>query len=281
MTFDVAKSLLNSNSSRKKRRYALLLFSAREGGGQRDVRTIEKVFASALPDMTLLRLEDPDEGLKVLLLKNIELIIIDDTFFGDDVMAVEYAVEAKKRKKCPIVFVTSNERRLIEEYRKQMALYEELDDYLSTPVDFIELSRRLKRVAAEDGRAAKRFNVDEKLAMYRLDTGTHMTGTLTDMSLVGFGLTLDHDVVFRRHEQIQVSVPLMSFSIFHPQYGDFLRLSGKVRRISIDGKNIGCSIEYITPMQNDCLVRLIEQVAKRLRLQRANATKKTNVEAGT
>lgn len=279
MSQDVANAILNgNNNNRKKRQYALLLFNAKTAV-QRDIKTVEKVFASALPGLTLLRLEDPDEGLKVMLLKNFEIIVIDSSFLGDDAQSVEYAAEAKKRKKCPIIFITHQENLLIKEYRSKLHLYEEMDDFMVSPVDFVDLSRRLKKFAQADARSAKRFLVEENVGIFRLNDDKYYQGFLSDISLVGFGIKLQSESLFRRGEQIQVKIPLGPFTIFHPHYGDILKLSGNVRRLSINGHYLGCSIEYITPMQSDCLVTLLEQIAARERQMRSNSGKKGLAEA--
>lgn len=276
MAFD-ANALFQTGSNRRKKRYVLLLLSSK-GADARDIRTIERAVQVNLPEHTLIRLEDPEEGLKVLLVKNVEHVIIDVSFFNDDALSIEYGLEAKKRKKVPIFFVAKNESTLIGEYRRLMFMYEELDDYVLAPVDFVEIGRKLKRAVTMDARAARRFSVNQPVRIERIDASSkECVGTLVDVSLVGFGLDVDTEGMFRRGEQVRVWIPLSAFGIFHPQYGEFLKVAGKVRRLSIDGKNVGCSVEHLTPMQNDCLAALLEQVARRIRQQRLASARKPSL----
>ena len=99
LAFDAAQALLSTPSSRRKKRYILYLVHPKFVSDS-DIRVVTRAVGSACPEHTLIRLEDPDEAIKVLLLKNIELIVIDHSFFQDDVLAIEYGVEIKKRKKC-------------------------------------------------------------------------------------------------------------------------------------------------------------------------------------
>lgn len=279
MTFDVAAALMNQNNdaSKAKKRYSLLLFNTKSALDA-DVRTIERAINMALPDHVLLRMEDPDEALKLIIIKNVELIIMDTSFLTEEKMCVEYALEAKKRKKCPVFFIARDEQKLIAEYRKQMYLYEELDDYLLSPLDALEMARRLKRLETTKSRAAKRFAADAQVRCFRLDSDTPHHGSLRDLSLVGFSLSLDDNEVFRRNEQVQIRINLAGFNMFHGYYGDYLRLSGKVRRVSIDGKKIGCSIEHITPMQLECLTQILEKLARRQRRAKMEEKKQQAIE---
>jgi hypothetical protein len=273
LAFDAAQALLSTPSSRRKKRYILHLVHPKFASDV-DIRVVTRAVGSACPEHTLIRLEDPDEAIKVLLLKNIELIVIDHSFFQDDVLAIEYGLEIKKRKKCPLFFTTRNENNLIREYRDRMSLYEEMDDYLVTPLDAVELSRKLRRAGALESRAAKRFSLNEDVNLLRVNDDSNARVRLVDLSLVGFGIELTVEPLMTRLEQIRIQVPLPSFGIFHPQYGEFLKLSGRVRRVSIDGRRVGCSFEHLTPMQSDCLTRLLEQVARKARLTRIAAKPK-------
>lgn len=273
MSFDAAQALLATPSSRRKKRYILHLVHPRFASDA-DVRVAVRAVASACPEHTLIRLEDPDEAIKVLLLKNIELILLDHSFFQDDVLAVEYGLEIKKRKKCPLFFTTRSEQNLIREYRDRMSLYEEMDDYLLSPLDPVELARKLRRFGSVESRAAKRFAMNEEVLLLRVNDDSQVRARLVDLSLVGFGIELKVEPLMSRMEQVRIQVPLPSFGIFHPQYGEILKLSGRIRRMSIDGRRVGCSLEHLTPMQSDCLTRLLEQVARRARLARIAAKPK-------
>jgi hypothetical protein len=96
---------------------------------------------------------------------------------------------------------------------------------------------------------------------------------LVDMSLVGFGVLVKQEPLLTRGEQVRIHVPLPPFGLFHPQYGEVLKLAGRVRRMSIDGHRLGCSLEHVTAMQLDCLTRLLELVVRKNRLARLQVQK--------
>lgn len=263
--FDAEGKSIFDIAPKKKKRYVLYLFKLTREDETR-IRTIEKAIQNALSEHILVRFEDPNEALKALLVKNIEIIFIDYSLFDDDNITIDFGVECKKRKKCPLFFVAKNEEELVKRYREKLSLYEEFDDYFKDPIDFIEISRKIKRAATTIGRRARRFSLGIPIKVYRLNSDSYEDVILNDISLVGFSLSITNDHFFKTNEQIKIKVPINEFNLFHPQYGDFLPISGKVRRISINGKNIGCSIEYTTPMQFEVLMNLLEKVTRKLRM---------------
>ncbi len=262
---DVASELMKRNTPRKKKRYMLLLY-----GGARfnenEVKTFERVVQTHFRDHILIRLEDPDEALRLLLIKNIDLIVIDPSFFDDVALTVEYAVELKKRKKVPILFFCENELKLITEYRKSMHLYEELDDYCISPVEYSDLSKRIKRMLQSSGRAAKRFQVGVPIEVFTLDQRSPMPAVLADLSLVGAGIIWTSEEQILRGTQLKIVIPLRKFNVFHATYGDFLNLAGRVMRISIDGRTLGLAFVHQTQMQSDLLQEILDVLAQRKRI---------------
>jgi len=220
----------------------------------RDAVTVRQAIYSVLVDHSIIPLSDPDEGLKILLLKDFELIVIDHSFLHNETLTVEYALEAKKRRKRPIFFITLNEQKLITAYRKLMFMYEEADNYFTCPVNFLEVSKTLRRVDVSENRRAKRFILNKPLQIYSLELDTMINAHLTDISLVGFGLKLDASHSFKRNDQLQIHIPISWYGLFHRDFGEILKLSGRVRRISIDGNKVGCSLEFITETKQECLI---------------------------
>jgi hypothetical protein len=272
VTFDVAQALLTQPGNRKKKRYVLHLVETTRSSVQ-ESKIITRAVGQAMPEHTLIRLEDPDEALKVLLLKNVELMILDHTFFDDDVLSVEYAAEVKKRKKCPVFFTTRSQKKLIESYRTLMTLYEEMDDYAGVPLDPVELARKFRRAATLEGRTAKRFPVQQEISLHRIDNDSVHKAKLVDLSLVGFGVEVSKELLLARTEQLRIQIPLVPFGLFHPQYGEWIKLAGRVRRVSIHGQVVGCSFEHLTPLQSDCLTRILEQAARKARMAQLQTAK--------
>ncbi|MBM3382539.1 MAG: PilZ domain-containing protein [Betaproteobacteria bacterium] len=264
---DVSRYLQKVAGSVRTKKYVLLLQKSRYMAEQ-EVRVISKAVEHALSGYIQIRLDDPAEGLKVLNVKNVEVVILHYSLMSNEADLVDLAKQLKERKKVTVLFVTNNERALIDAYREKMSLYEELDDFVAAPIDPAELYRKLQKSGSVEARAAKRFSIDVPVKLTRVDNLEEVDATLADLSLVGAGLDVRSDTPMRRDEQLRVQIPLYPFGIFHPQYGDFLKLSLRLRRIAIKGDNIGCSIEHLTPMQHDCLVNLLEDVSRRQRIFR-------------
>jgi CheY-like chemotaxis protein len=247
------------------KRYVLLLQRPRLMS-EMESKLILKAVEHGLPGYSVIRLEEPHEGLKVLNVKNVEVVLVHHSVFNTEAEMVDVAIKLKERKKVTVIFVSKSEQDLIASYREKMSLYEEMDDYVSSPPDPTELFRKLQKVASVEGRAAKRFNVDVGVKVTRVDSLEEYDALLDDLSLVGCGLSFKENLGFRRDEQLRIKLPLFQFGLFHPQYGDFLKLALRVRRLSIRGQSIGCSIEHLTSMQHDCLVNLLEDIMHRQRM---------------
>ena len=122
-----------------------------------------------LKNFILVRFEEPDEGLKALIVKNIEIVVIDSSLFSNDSISIDYAVECKKRKKCPILFVAKDPQKLIHEYREKLYSYEEFDSYFNDPLDIAEFTKKLQQVGSSTGRRAKRFSLNIPIKLFRLN----------------------------------------------------------------------------------------------------------------
>jgi hypothetical protein len=254
--FDLGGKSIFQSTPKEKKKYILFLYTMNHDNSEK-IRSIERTIQKTLKNFIMVRLEDPDEGLKALLVKNIEIVVIDSSFFNDDNISVEYATECKKRRKCPIFFIAKDPSRLIEQYRKKLFRYEEFDNYFPEPVDLTEFSKKLHLIENSKGRSAKRFSINIPVQMFRLNKNQTYSVTLTDISLVGFGILMHTQEILAKNEQVQIKIPLYLFRFFHENFGEFLPLSGKLRRISINGELLGFSLEHITTMQMEALAQLL------------------------
>lgn len=277
---DVYRYLQRNRNSAKSKRYVLALQKSRLVG-ENELKLISKAVENALPEHFLIKLDDRDEGFKALSVKEIDVVVLHHTMAGSASELVDLArhlKEVRERRKLKIIFVAHDERELINAYREKMGLYEELDDFVTNPIDAAELYRKIQRAGTIEARAAKRFTVDEKVRLHRLDRDEIVDAELLDLSLVGCGVSVPGEIVFRRGEQLRIQIPLMAFGIFHPHYGDFLKLSLRVRRLSLKGDNLGCSIEHLTALQNECLIQLLEEIARKQRMFRLTNRDKKGVQ---
>ena len=260
MSIDIPSSLLPGNQTKKKKKYILHLFDSRQSN-KSTIETVERaVFSSSF---TYIRVEDPDEALKVLVLKNVEIIFLDETFLNDIDLTMDFSLEVKKRRKTPLVFVVTDERELIEIYRRKMFLFGEMDDYITSPPDFQELRRKIKMMGTVEGRASKRFEAKKNVGVSKLNDSEMYPAILLDLSTVGIGLKLSPKLTMSRGEQLRIRIHITrDFQLFDPQFGEFFYLSVKVRRVSIHGRVIGCSLEYLTESQKAMLISLLTKLYK-------------------
>ncbi len=264
-TYDAASELMKKDSPRKKKRYLLLLQDPSRGSDA-DIKVFERVVQAQFKEHVLVRMDDPDEALRLILIKNVDLIVIDSAFIADIGMRVEYAAELKKRKHVPILFFCESESKLVDEYRKHMNLYEELDDYVTTPVEYVDLVKRSKRMLQGGGRAAKRFQVGVPIEVISLDADSAVPAVLSDLSLVGAGITWTSENKMTRGLQVRFVVPLKKFGLFHPELGDFVTYSARITRVSIDGRTLGCELVHLTTLQSEMLSSILESIARRKRI---------------
>lgn len=258
---DITSQILSGPRKRIKKRYILFLFS-KSAQSSPDVKAIEKCLARDSAEQVVIRLHAPDEGLKVLMLKTIDLVVVDHSVFQDESTSAEFASELKRRRKVPVLFVCKDEQNLIQAYRRVLPLYEELDDYVLSPVDPADFLMRYRRSSSGTGRTAKRFEVDSPISVFRLNDGSLKPGVLKDLSLVGMGIRYPSERL-KRGEQIRAVIHLKNFDIFHPHFADIFRISARVRRVGLDGETIGCSLEFVTPAQNECLTQMLDYLARR------------------
>jgi hypothetical protein len=270
---DAFRYLQKMSGPGRTKRYVLMLQRSSLVPEQ-ELQLIQKASEHALPKHSVIRLEDPSEGLKVLNVKNIEVIVIHHSLLATEEQLVEYAKQLKERKKLTVLFVTKSEQQLIKAYQEKMSLYQEMDDFVLSPPDAADLFKKLQRSGSVEARAAKRFSMDVSVKIVRVDSLQTVPAILNDLSLVGCGLSFDPATEFHRGEQLRVKIPLFEHGIFHPQYGDFLNLSLRVRRLSIRGQSIGCSIEHLTPLQHECLVSLLEVMLRKMRIAKLTGKEK-------
>lgn len=256
---DTGNKAFLDTPNQKRKKYILFLYKENQEN-QEKIRTLEKTIQKSLKNIILARFEDPNEGLRALIVKNIEMLILDSSLFEDDSIAIDYVVECKKRKKCPVFFIAKDSVKIVEEYRKKLYMYEEFDNYFPEPVDTTDLSKKLQQALVAKGRTAKRFLMSVPVSFYRLNDNRKYTVNLIDLSLVGFGVEHNFKDLFVKNEQVQIKIPLEKFKLFHAQYGEFLPLSGRLRRVDITGNVLGFSIEFITPMQMETLCHVLSVI---------------------
>lgn len=228
-----------------------------------EFQALDKAVFQGLSHFVLVKTKDPDDVIKAFHLRPIKILILDNSLFQSDALAVDFALELKKiNHECKIIFVPIHEDELLQCYRNKLFAYEENDDYIPMPADVNIISKRLRDFSQKESRTTKRFSLRNFNAqMEIIESGEKRDVQVSDLSLMSFACLLPEGLTLKKGTQLTINIPLYHFKYFHRQFGEFLKLAGKVQRVSLDGKQVGCSIEHITPLRLEALMVVIEQLS--------------------
>jgi len=192
--------------------------------------------------------------------KKIKLLIIDDEFCElSDAMQIVKMLKMKDRKaNVPVLFLTARPEVLVEKYNQFLSVFHEGDDYVDYTRGSIPqiLSKVNSGLSKQNRRKSRRYKVDLPISYFSLTQNKDMKGRLIDFSLHGAVLkTAEKDHIFRDLEQIKLHLPLGAAD--RAEYGDFLKISAKVRRVEIAGDLAAVSFEYISEKQLAVLTSLL------------------------
>lgn len=180
--------------------------------------------------------------------RQIILLILDDEF--TDLEATLKIVAELKRKKnsqvIPTLFLTRQPQQLVTHYHKLLRTFQESDDYIDwSRAEITHVFSKIKNgLNQQFARKSRRFKVDIPIRFLLVSDDKVHTGRLVDMSVHGTLLRTESDLILRTNEQIKMYIPTMGLI---PGYSeDFLRVSGKVRRVFISGNFAGISFEHLS-----------------------------------
>ena len=107
---DVYRYLQRNKSSAKSKRYVLALQKSR-WVAENELKLIARAVENALPDHFLIKLDDRDEGLKALSVKEVDVVLLHHTMAGSETELVEMArqlKEVRERRKLKVIFITKS-----------------------------------------------------------------------------------------------------------------------------------------------------------------------------
>ena len=191
--------------------------------------------------------------------KNISILIMEDTF--DDIEILMTLVKAlKKRRKdqvIPVLFITEHRNQLVDNYHKYLYLYHETDDYIEfNEKSLNEFFTKIKTGIDEKfRRRSKRYNVNINAEFYDLNSDETHTAKLKELSIHGAILQAPKNVIFKLGDQLKVNIPIRG-DCDH-KFGDFIKLTAKIRRVLIAGNEGAISFEYVTDIQYDQINKLL------------------------
>ncbi len=215
--------------------------------------------------------------------RNISLLIINDNFGNrEEIMNLISNLREKRRDEViPILFMTKDPEALIHSYHEKLLLYRESDEYIVYPQSNLGqvLSRLKNGIDAKNRRKSRRYPVNLPLTYYHLNKDTIEEGRLIDLSLHGALLQARDNQIFRLGDQIKISVP--TNGLLKLETGDFIKISGRIRRVFISGSQVAISFEHVTENQQRLVGELLLAIVGRNFANQTNKLKAQGVPSQT
>lgn len=225
---------------------------------------IESYIKRSYPALALSAAKNVDE-LTRQFGRNISLLVMNDSFAArEEVMAVVKALKEKRRDdNIPVLFLTKDAEALIKSYHGELLLYRESDEYLVYPSTTLPqiLARVKNGIDAKNRRKSRRYPVHLPVTYFHLTHDSKADGRLIDLSMHGALLTAGESTIFRLGDQVKVSIPCNSF--IHIPDGDFIKISGRVRRVFISGNQVAISFEHVSEKQAQLIGQLLLAIVSR------------------
>lgn len=174
----------------------------------------------------------------------------------------DFLVHLKDINNLPFLFILppSQSNRLIANYRETLFIYQEADDFITTPVVNSVLTAKVNRAVSGNYRQAKRFRADDAVNYtFPMRDDKLLKARLLDISISGFHLRTD-DGIFTNGEQLQMQIPLSKYRLFDINYGELLKVAGVVERTNIAGNEAGCRINHLEEKQKSMLKLVVHNI---------------------
>jgi hypothetical protein len=204
--------------------------------------------------------------------RNISLLIVNDTFADRaHVMSLIKALKEKRRdENIPVLFLTKDAEALIKAYHTTLLLYRESDEYLVyTDTTLPQILSRVKHgIDAKNRRKSRRYPVSLPITYFHLTHNTLSDGRIIDLSMHGALITAGQNTIFRLGDQVKLNIPVSQF--LHMPDGDFIKISGRVRRVFISGNQVAISFEHVSEKQAQLIGQLLIAIVSRNFSQQTN-----------
>jgi hypothetical protein len=206
--------------------------------------------------------------------KIISLLVIDDEAAPlADIMDAVYDLKVRRKsEKIPVAFMTRNPRDLIEEYHQKLAPFHEVDDYLSyQKCSTQEMIGRIRKIMeVTNRRKSRRFAINLPIKMFHLEANKMIDAIITDLSIHGAKICGKQDFTFRDGDQLKLHLPVAGYIDYSE--GDFMRVSAKVRRVMMSGRDIAVSFEHFSDHQFLRMTQFVSGIARQqISVQQQNA----------
>jgi hypothetical protein len=268
---DDVSSLLR-DSKKKRKNYVIIAVEPTFNpeimqGIKNFVRANYPAFAMSTPDSTA--------NLSRQLGRNISLLVVSDKFDDIDiVMSLVLSLkEKKKNETIPILFLTTDTDRLISYYHANLMAFHEVDEYLEygrTSLPAL-LSRIKSGLDNKNQRRARRYKTNMETNFFYLNKDMYVDCEVLDVSAYGALIKAKGECIFKVEDQIRLNIPISKYLTL--EHGEFLKLSGRVRRVYISGNTAAVSFEYLSDEQWRSLTTILTIIANREMKQRTQSVK--------
>jgi hypothetical protein len=174
------------------------------------------------------------------------------------VMSLIRALKEKRRNETiPVLFLTRDADDLVRIYHKELLLYHESDEYVVYPGNpRQQIMARIKAgIDNQNHRRSRRYSVNLPIGLFHLNKDVLIEGRIVDLSMHGALINAEKDVIFRPGDQVKISIPIHEYIQY--EYGDFIKISAKVRRVFISGNKVAISFEHVTDNQGHLIGQLL------------------------
>lgn len=227
------------------------------------------------PQFAISNPKNPEELLRQFG-RNISLLIVNDSFSDTKALMglVRILKEKRRNEVIPVLFLTRDGEKLVNLYHKELFLYHEADDYVAYPqISLPSLMARIKAgIETQNQRKSRRYPVDIDVTFYHLNRDTILEGQIVDLSLHGAVLSTNKNTIFRVGDQVKINIPVAQF-LHIGQTGDFIRISGRIRRVFISGNRVALSFEHVTEQQSKSVGELILSLVGQHFVRQTNKTR--------
>ncbi|RZA14387.1 MAG: PilZ domain-containing protein, partial [Proteobacteria bacterium] len=155
----------------------------------------------------------------------------------------------RREETIPVLFLTKDPEALINAYHTHLLLHRETDEYIVyTATTLPQILSRVKNgIDSKNRRKSRRYPVNIPLTYYHLTHDNLSNGRLIDLSLHGALVQAEENRIFKMGDQIKISLPTNGY--LKLDTGDFIRISGRVRRVFISGNQVAISFEHMSDRQ--------------------------------
>lgn len=197
--------------------------------------------------------------------RNISLLVMNDEFAEKPiVMNLIRALKEKRRNETiPVLFLTRDADDLVRIYHKELLIYHESDEYIVYPGNpRQQIMARIKAgIDNQNHRRSRRYHVNLPATIFHLNKNIMLEGRIVDLSMHGALVNAEKDMIFRPGDQVKISIPIHEYIQY--EFGDFIRISAKVRRVFISGNKVAISFEHVTDSQGHLIGQLLLSIVSK------------------